>query len=210
MRSITTAGIRSGFFVEPSRFLVKHIVVTAFGSLAVPWRAPSSAVASGRAFVTALALTVLAASSLLIWRRGDPRFARAVRLALWVIAAVAPVYSYFYVNTQLEGARYLYLAECGWTLLVVDLIWTVTGELPFDAFARPIIVTTMLVVSMVTLRQELSVWIRGADLRDRVLAEARVALERARCSAPVFDKAPDSLDGIYVFRNGLREALQLQ
>jgi hypothetical protein len=204
-----SAGIRSEFFSEPSRFLFKHIAVTAFGSLAVPWRSPSSPAASWLAFLTTVSLTALMTAALAIWRRDDVSFVRGVRLTLWIILAVAPVYTYFYVNTQLEGARYLYLAECGWAPLVVDLVWIVTDAAPGRAITRGLIVCAAIVVSAATLHRELSVWVRAADLRDRVLADARLSLEGAGCRGAEFTAVPDSVDGAYVFRNGFREALDL-
>jgi hypothetical protein len=53
------------------------------------------------------------------------------------------------------------------------------------------------------------VWRQAADLRDRVLTDARSAIERAGCARPTFSGVPDSVDGAYVFRNGFSEALAI-
>ena len=41
-----------------------------------------------------------------------------------VLAAVAPVLSYFYVDANLLGSRYLYLAQAGWVLILVAILET--------------------------------------------------------------------------------------
>jgi hypothetical protein len=200
-------GIREGYLVTPSRYFLKQLITNAFGTLATPWRAPTSPPARWLAFVAVVAVALLLTHALLTWQRRDPAFHRAARFALWVLAAVAPVFSYFYVSPLLEGSRYVYLAECGWALLITDLICTLTDRLSQRSLVFVCAVGILVVVSTITLEQELGVWRRAADLRDRVLTEAHLSIARGRCGAVRFADVPDSLDGAYVFRNGFQEAL---
>ena len=201
------AGISAAYFVTPSRYFIKQLLVVSFGTLVTPWRtAASSAPAlAGPAVVSGF--TLLLTFAFFAWRRDDADFRRAARLALWVCAAVAPVFSYFFISSTLEGSRYLYLPACGWALLVANLIWSVAGT---KAWATPLAATLTLVLlagSTLLLRGELRVWHRASQLRDVVLAEARRSVAAADCGDVAFLDAPDSVEGAYVFRNGLREAV---
>jgi hypothetical protein len=127
-----------------------------------------------------------------------------------VLAAVAPVFTYFFISGQLEGARYVYLAECGWALLVAQLMRTTTDYVTQNTLALACVAGAAIVTSSLTLEHELSVWRRAADLRDHVLNEAHGSILNGRCAVAHFSDVPDSVDGAYVFRNGFREALGLR
>ena len=198
---------RTGFLAAPSRYFLKQLITVAFGSLATPWRTPASSTMSWLAFLTAVALTLLLTHAFLSWRRTDEPFHRAMRLTLWTVAAVAPVYTYFYVSERLEGARYLYLAECAWALLIADLMRMAADRMPRPSPALACIAAIAIAASSVTLERELGVWRRAADLRDRVFVQAQASISGAGCRTARFDAAPDSVDGAYVFRNGLPEAM---
>jgi hypothetical protein len=202
-----SVGIREGYLVWPSRYFLKQLVTNAFGTLASPWRAPTSPAAQWVAFVGVAAVTLLVTHAFLAWQRRDPTFHRAARLAIWVLAAVAPVFSYFYVNTLLEGSRYVYLAECGWALLSADLLYALTGRLSRRSLVFACVMAISVLASTIAVERELGIWHRAAVLRDRVLAEAHLSIVRGRCAAARFADVPDSVDGAYVFRNGFVEAL---
>jgi hypothetical protein len=68
-------------------------------------------------------------------------------------------------------------------------------------------VAVIAVIFAVSVQREVGVWEQAADLRDRVLADARAAINQGVCKRPVFTGVPDSIDGAYVFRNGFPEAL---
>ncbi len=200
-------GLGKGYLVVPSRYFFKQLIAVAFGTLVTPWRSPMSPAARWLAFASVIALTLLLTHAFLAWRRTDVPFRRAARLALWVLAAVAPVFTYFFVNAQLEGSRYLYLAECGWALLAADLMRTAADRVRWRSLALACVAGTAVLSSTITLEREIAVWRRAADLRDRVLAEARASIINNRCAAARFTHVPDSVVGAYVFRNGFREAL---
>jgi len=116
--------------------------------------------------------------------------------------------TFFFISPQLEGSRYLCLAECGWALLAADLIVAVTGRLPWRSLAFGCALASAVLVSVLSVAREVGVWTRAADLRDRVLADARAAIARQGCVEATFVGVPDSVDGAYVFRNGFQEAME--
>jgi len=202
-------GVGNDYIAAPSRYFFKQMVVTAFGTLSTPWRAPATTFDRGLAFVAATVLLLLLVYASLSWHRKDARLHRDIRLAGWVLASVAPVFTLFFVDPQLQGSRYLYLAECGWALLVADLIMA-----SFERTSKPSLMYVGLVsaavcVSIWTVERELGVWRRAADLRDRVLVEAHAVIAQRQCVNSEFMDVPDSVDGAYVFRNGFREAMNL-
>jgi len=200
-------GIREGYLVWPSRYFLKQLVTNAFGTLVSPFRTPTSPSARWLAFVSVVAVTLLVTHALLAWHRRDPTFHRAARLTIWVLAAVAPVFSYFYVNAVLEGSRYVYLAECGWALLIAALLCALTDRVPRRSLVFACVVWIAVLACTITVERELGTWRRAAVLRDRVLTEAHLSIGRGRCAAARFADVPDSVDGAYVFRNGFAEAV---
>ena len=200
-------GLSSGYLVAPSRYFFKQLVVTAFGTLSTPWRAPASGADQVLAFVALAIVVLLLTHAFLSWRGSDARLHRDLRLAGWVLVAVAPVFTFFFISPQLEGSRYLYLAECGWALLIADLVAAATDRMPARLAAFVCAIGVAVVVSALSLEREIGVWARAADLRDRALAEAHAAIARQGCVEATFADVPDSVDGAYVFRNGFREAM---
>jgi hypothetical protein len=200
-------GIGGDYLGAPTRYFFKQMIVVAFGTLAAPWRAPSSAVERWQAFIAVGSMVLLLVHAYLTWHRSDGRLQRDVRFALWVLASIAPVYTLFFVGPTLEGSRYLYLASCAWALLLADLIDAAADRLRYRSVVFRAAVSLIVLVFAVSVQREVGVWRQAADLRDRVLADARTAIERSRCAPAAFASVPDSVSGAYVFRNGFPEAL---
>jgi len=203
-------GIASDYLAAPTRYFVKQMIVIAFGTLAAPWRAPASPLERWLAFAAAGFVVVLLVHACLTWRRSDHRLQRDIRLALWVLASIAPVFTLFFVGPLLEGSRYLYLASCAWALVLADLIASMSERVEKRTVVFAASIAVVGVIFAASVQREIGVWQQAADLRDRVLADARAALERDRCVQPVFISVPDSVAGAYVFRNGFPEALGLR
>jgi hypothetical protein len=200
-------GFASDYLGAPTQYFFKQMLVIAFGTLATPWRDPMSIAERGQSFAAVAVVVLLVAHACLTWRRSEPRTARDLRLALWVLASIAPVFTLFFVGPTLEGSRYLYLASCAWSLVMADLLASVSDRLsrPTMMFGGAVaLVSFMFVVSV---QREIGIWQQAADLRNRVLAEARTVRGNAGCSEATFSKVPDSVDGAYVFRNGFPEAI---
>jgi hypothetical protein len=202
-------GIGSDYLGAPTRYFFKQMIVIAFGTLAAPWRIPVSSLEQWLSCAAVVLTVFLLGYACMTWRRSDRRLHRDIRLALWVLASIAPVFSFFFIGPTLEGARYLYLAAGAWTLIVADLIAAVSEQVrhPWRLFGAAI--ATIAVIFAVSVQREIRVWRQAADLRDRVLADAHGAIERAGCAHPTFSGVPDSVNGAYVFRNGFSEALAI-
>ena len=104
-------GIGSDYLGAPTRYFFTQMIVVAFGTLAAPWREPSSMYERWQAFITVGLVVLLLVHASVTWRRSDDRARRDLRLALWVLASIAPVFNLFFVGPTLEGSRYLYLAS---------------------------------------------------------------------------------------------------
>jgi hypothetical protein len=200
-------GVGGDYFGAPTRYFFKQMIAVAFGTLAAPWRAPSSTYEQWQTFVGVGLVVLLLVHALLTWRRADDRLQRHVRLGLWVLASIAPVFTLFYVGPTLEGSRYLYLASCAWSLILADLIAAVSERLSNRPLVFRTAIAVIALVFAVSIQREVAVWRQAADLRDRVLADARTVIDRAGCTQGGFTSVPDSVSGAYVFRNGFPEAL---
>lgn len=200
-------GVGGDYFGAPTRYFFKQMIAVAFGTLAAPWRAPSSTYEQWQAFIGVGLVVLLLVHAFLTWRRADARLQRDLRLGVWVLASIAPVFTLFYVGPTLEGSRYLYLASCAWSLILADLIAAASERLSNRPLVFRTAVAVIAVVFAVSVQREVAVWRQAAELRDRVLADAREAIDRAGCAQAGFTRVPDSVSGAYVFRNGFPEAI---
>ena len=108
----------AGYSPAATRYAAKELLVRPFATLVVPFRAeetlrhPALGILSAAFVVLLLAFGAGRGG----WR--DRAAARAAAATGMVLAAVAPVLAYFYVDPDLLGSRYLYLALTGWVLLL--------------------------------------------------------------------------------------------
>jgi hypothetical protein len=190
----------------PSRYVAKELLSRAFGTLALPFTKEETARFLPVAFL--LASSHVFAFSVAAWRAADaaPRVARLAVLAAWVLAAVGPVYSLFFITDDLQGSRYLYLAVPAWAIMAA-------GVLDIDSPASrarrtAVLLMAVLVAVWVTGTQwHLADWRRAAAMRDQVLNGIQQESRRSACTVLTVLGVPDSVGGAYVFRNGLAEAL---
>jgi hypothetical protein len=70
-------------------------------------------------------------------------------------------------------------------------------------------VTAVVVLFAVGVHGHLRPWRDAAQSRDALLGAISQAAQRERCSTVAVVDVPDNVDGAYVFRNGLAEALAL-
>ena len=194
------------FAIAPSRYFVKELLSQPFASLSVPFTGAELA----RAPAIGVAMTWLVLASLVAavtFDRGTvAKAGTVVRSAAWVLLAVAPVYSMFFVSADLQGSRYLYLPACGWAILLSALLLDSSRAAP----ARLGLLMTAALALMWAggTRLHLADWEGASRLRDRVLASADSQLRRTDCGMVHFTGIPDSVGGAYVFRNGFLEAIE--
>jgi len=191
--------VAQGYAAAPSRYSLKELIVRPFATLAVPFR---SATLAHRPWLGALAVALLAAlivRAAVVWRGDRRALWTAAACVAWVLAAMAPVYSMFDISGTLEGSRYAYLPAAGWSVLLAAMM------LATAARANLVLVAAACAIGVAGVRTNLGPWTLAAEARDRVIA----AVDRARasgCAAVWVEHAPESIEGAYVFRNGLAEA----
>ena len=108
----------AGYSPAASRYAVKELLVRPFATLIVPFRADETLRHPALGILSAAFVVLLLRSARRRdgWR--DRAAARAAAATGIVLGAVAPVLAYFYVDPDLLGSRYLYLALTGWALLL--------------------------------------------------------------------------------------------
>ncbi len=200
-------GLPEGHAQLPSRWMLKEILVRVFGGLAVPWHELLGALGTALAVIAGLVVPLVLARAAHSWNVERSRLTRPLRLAAWTVAAVAPLYGMLYVARNLEGSRYLYLAAPGWFLLLAELVDSALAGM--WRHARLTALTAWTLVCIFATRAHLRPWQQAAQARDAVLSAAATALSENHCAMASFREVPDSLEGAYVFRNGLPEALGL-
>jgi hypothetical protein len=96
-------------------------------------------------------------------------------------------------------------------VLVASMVAPSSGALRRPAWRRAVlgIANVMTIAWGAGVRQEVGFWHQAAQLRDEVLRSAGEVAKAAGCSRIALADAPDSLEGPFVFRNGLAEALAL-
>jgi hypothetical protein len=196
-------------YPAPSRYALKQIVVLAFGTLVVPWRLPEGDLMRWLSFGAATSCTLLVSRALLGYAGEIRRRRLCAQLALWPVLAVAPVFTFFFVGPSLEGARYVYLAECSWAIVMAHLLATTSiqrSRLAMLGWCGQILI---LAISTLMLQRELAVWRGAATLRDAALSSARIEMAATGCKDAAFLGVPDTFRGAHVFRNGFREAMGL-
>jgi hypothetical protein len=201
----TAAGIE---FPPPAKagfqYLAKEALARPFASLSTPWTA-----AEIRQHPAALGLlpAVMLLSVVITRATGTCSPLRLLGSAGWTVLATLPLLGAFFVADDLRGSRYLYLPLCGWSLLIADLLDVrppgLRKALAWTAGGLAVAIGTLGV------RAHLRPWTEAAAARDRIVISARSAIASADCSTIAFEKVPESLNGAYVFVNGLHEALGL-
>ena len=188
----------SSFSSLPDRYAIKELLVRPFATLIVPFRADETLrhPALGILSVALVVLTLRSAASRTGGRDRAPALAFAS--ACTILAAVAPVLTYFYVDADLFGSRYLYLALSGWVLLLATSasVLTKIGAVPLAC---------LIAVWLPSARAHMTPWQDAAMLRDRILTAAAGASD-ASCAGWIVSGVPATLRGVPLFVNGFPEA----
>jgi hypothetical protein len=208
-----TAGLPSSFLaVSDWQYFAKQLIASSFAALGAPWTDDWGRMHAGLALLRAIVILALAAAALFSWRRGDAAFRAAAAGAGWVLAAVLPVFSLFYIGPQLEGARYLYLPAAGFVILLALLIGSVVDRVgPRSKVAAVVLLTAALAAPVLpAIRSDIGRWQAAAAIREDVLERVADQAERWACATFTAEGQADSVSGAYVFRHGLAEALDRQ
>jgi hypothetical protein len=122
-------GVPAEYGERVSRYFAKQLLVEPFATLGAPWSTAWLRSHPASAFTRSVVIVGLIAAGVSVWGRGDAAFRRALVFAAWVLLAVLPVLSLFYVSPTLEGSRYVYLSSAGFSLLLATLIGTVSRRI---------------------------------------------------------------------------------
>jgi hypothetical protein len=189
----------------------KDLIVRPFAGVLLPFRTDDG---YGVAMYVA-ALCALALIALVILRLArdsgtvagaEPPIAGVTGIAIaWILIGALPLLSAFFVSSTLDGSRFLYLPAIGLAVLLAVPFAGARGSVPKAVAA--VCLAGLLGAYGMALNQERQVRGEAARTRDVLLdAAGRLARERG-CGALTVRDAPDNVRGVYVFREGLREAL---
>jgi hypothetical protein len=185
----------------------KDLLVRPLAALAVPVRTETGI--GSEAYLGGLIVLMLVGIGLAQMSRvketAGQRAAGLLIGTIWIVVAALPLLAQFYVSPALEGSRYLYLPSVGFAIVIASGF---TGA----RWNRWDLLSTGLLLCLLTLyasrlTDERLVWLEAARLRDRLLTNASEAVRSTPCRTLTVVSAPDSFRGVYVFRNGLPEAL---
>lgn len=199
-------GLPGDYLTPPSRYVFKELFSRLASGLATPMTSATLERLPQAGFGAVLMVSLLTAFAFWSWRTDRAAAGRAMRAALWAIVSILPVYRYFFIGPELEGSRYLYLGSFGWAVLLVQLVFSAVGTGRRTKAFATILAIVVIVTSALYSREQLRRWEAAAGLRDEVLRSARDAVGRSDCATASFEGLPDSLHGVYVFRNGFYEA----
>lgn len=204
-----SVGVPEGFDREVSRYFLKQLLVDPFAALGAPWSVAwvrDNPLAGLERACLIVGLVLVAA---LTWHRDTPGLRRAMAAGLWVVAAVLPVYSLFHVAANLEGGRYLYLSAAGFALLLAVLGGAAARLVPgyLGAPTLGTLVVALAVPSAAAIPAEVGRWREAAATRDAILAAVRTDRRADVCASFVASDNANSVNGAFVFRNGLIQAL---
>ena len=184
-----------------TRYGVKELLVRPFATLLVPLREEelhwAPALPIGLVAAVVVGLRVAAGR----WDWSAVRFRVALAGAAMVLAAVAPVLSYFYIDADLLGSRYLYLPQAGWVLLLVAILQTASDGR--RAVLLPVL-GILLGAWFVAGTAHVELWTEAAQARNKLLAAAGTTIPN--CSSWAVYGLPASHRGVPLFVNGFPEA----
>jgi hypothetical protein len=203
---IWLVGSRMNNWPSTTRRGIKRFLTEPFGTLGSPWNAVDLSRWPFVGLLSCLLILALVVTFVLrgVRTSGDRR--QFILLAC-VLAAVAPVGRYFFVDADLAGSRYLYLPCVFWVLFLGSLL---EGAIPSRSSRRVLwaaaTVAGIAAWTVGTIRHEAN-WRLAGETRDRVLAAVRNTLLHSSCATVSVDDVPDNVGGAYVFRSGLPEAI---
>ncbi|MFC2171853.1 hypothetical protein ACFLU6_04395, partial [Acidobacteriota bacterium] len=197
-----------GYTQAPSRYLFKELLTRPFAALGMPLSGQLLANAPWMGALALSGLIVLLVLSIPVWQHRRETFMTSIRLALWVVVSILPVYGFFFVGSNLEGSRYIYLADAGWAMLLALMLATGLPYLVGRNWIPAALWCVFIVMSVGTTAFHLQAWREAGLVRDQVLASASQAALRCDRHSLHFIDLPDSVHGAYVFRNGFKEALE--
>jgi hypothetical protein len=194
-----------------NRYEWKEMIVRPYSATFLPFRTDDGIWAD--VYLAALGIVVLlglAAMSLVTTSRRECWAASSSRLVFvglaWCGLAALPLLLQFYVATSMQGSRYLYLPAVG-TCLVLAGATADRSRSRYVAGLALCVFAIVIGVFSARLYTERELWWQAATVRDVFLGTVTAAATEASCRSIMIRTPPDSVRGVYVFREGLQPAL---
>ena len=187
-----------------SGYAVKEMLGRPFAALTIPIHHDLTETMPAVAATFVVAVIVAFVIGAIGWMARPASARRAIGLTLWILVGVSPLLTNLFVSPDLQGARYLYLPSVAWALLLADALPLERATTRIAAIAGVAIVMTM---SALATRAHVSKWTAAAAVRDRALDD--VAARVATCGTATI-AVPADHHGVYIFVNGLTEALRIR
>ena len=152
----------------------------------------------------AVCLVTVLAAWLVRCRHSPPAVRIAVLAAAGALLCVAPTIRLFGITSDLQGTRYVYLASAWWSIALGSALlegW----RTPTTRVAAATVTVLVVLSAAIATRAHLEPWTAARRERDRILRQL-ISLPPS-CRQVAATAATDNVDGAYVFRNGLNEAL---
>jgi hypothetical protein len=204
-RLLVAFGVTS---VPVTKYVLQRTLFQAFGALATPWHADvlHAAPVLALAYVT-IVVGLLLRFVLLAQSRASLRV--PLSTCLWILVSVIPVGTMLVIPGDLQTARYLYLAACGWSGLLCALALNVpTNDERGHLRVATSAMIGLILLSSYSTRENLQPWLEAAAARDRILKAAAANDSLRQCPSIAIVDAPDTVRGAYLFRNSIAEAFQ--
>jgi hypothetical protein len=191
-----------------TKYAVQRYVFETFGGLALPWHANLLADSPRAGVLQCLLIVVLIGAFVVGSRHGNRALRAVVGFAAWSLVGTLPAFSLLFIAPDLEGSRYLYLSSVGWAVMLVSLAHPAGSQPGYRRLFAGTVILGLLLLGTYATRFHLVPWEQAASLRDQVQEGARAALsQNPSCRTVTFDDIPESVDGAFVLRNGIQEAL---
>jgi hypothetical protein len=188
----------------------KDLIVRPFSALAVPMRSdlgmPVSAYIAGLLVLVLLAVAVVHMNRVESTPQNRGRVSAVWFVGMaWVGLSTLPLLLSFYVAPTLEGSRYLYLPAAGWALALASAL--VPSDLRWMRPVGWVAVALLLAIFAGRIMQERDMWLEAARVRDVLLTDAARLARQMSCRSLEVENPPDNVRGVFVFRQGLPQAL---
>lgn len=185
------------------RYVVQRTLFSDLGTRALPFHQTVTAAHPWMPLAFGMIVIALLTCAAILRSRLDIRRAMAGGTA-WIVVALAAVFPVLPVAGDLQGSRYLYLGQLGWSAIIAGACAAVAAT-PAAWIARGA-ATLVLVASCAAVFTHERAWIGAADLRAHILASVADSLRASPCPAVALRDLPDAVEGAYLFRNSAPEA----
>lgn len=188
----------------------KDLLVRPFSGLTVPMRTDEGVEATvyvaGLLLLTMFAIAAIRVLQTSANGNASNRPAAVLCLGIgWITLSTLPLLLSFYVAPNLEGSRYLYLPAAGFAL-AASAAFGRWGGSRLNLYAS-VALAGLLTLFVTRLNEERHLWVSAASTRDALLTDAARVSQAQSCSSLAVQGAPDAVRGVFVFREGLAEAL---